>query len=398
MDTEDYRSVEENRDEAGQALVGERRKAEFEFLSAEAVADLNPRQRAEYALHRQRFIEWMRRCGKDPEAGEPLSETCIENYARRLHQMQHWLWSRSDRFSVRIGAGQADEVVEALRDDELRRQDGTAYAASSKRKFVNVLEKWFDYRHHEHGAEPWSPPVQFTDNTPENEADYFTKEERTVLYEAALTYKTPPAYDNMTPEERDRWKAYLAQRLGKPKADVRPADFEERRTSWKVPSLIGATLDGGLRPVEINRIRIGWLRLDKGVIRIPKEFAAKSRDSWEVTLRERTVLALRRWMAQRAAKAKYDGSDAVWLTRNGNPYTSKTLNYLLDNLLREAGISQENRKLVWYSFRKSTGQYVHSVSDDLTTAEFLRSTQKNVRNYAGPTHEEKRAILERIDD
>jgi site-specific recombinase XerD len=385
-------------DDEARQVVAEHGEAAFEFLSEEAVADLNPRQRAEYALHRRRFIAWMRTCGKDPKAGDPLSETCIENYARRLHQMHRWLWSRSDRCSVRIDRGQADTIVEALHEDDLRRQDGTGYAASSKRKFVNVLEKWFDYLTHAYGAEPWEPPVTFTDNAPTNAADYFTKAERTRLYETALTYKTPPAYDNLTPAERDRWKAYLAQRLGKPKAEVRPADFEERRTSWKIPSLIGATLDGGLRPIEINRMRMGWLHLDKGAIWVPKEFAAKSGESWEITLRERTVLALRRWMQQRAAKERYDGRDEVWLTRNGHPYTSKTLNYLLDNLLEAAGISQENRNLIWYSFRKSTGQYVHSVSDDLTTAAILRSTQENVRNYAGPTHEEKRAILERIDD
>lgn len=370
----------------------------FEFLSEDAVADLNPRQRAEYALHRRRFIAWMRTCGKDPEGGTPLSETSIANYARRLHQIYRSLWTRSNRFPVRIDHGEADAFVEALHADEIVRQDGNAYAGSSKRKFLNVLEKWFEYRENAYGSEPWSPPVTFTDNIPNNEADYFTKEERKLIYETALTYRTPPAYDNITPAERERWKAYLAQRLGKSKGSVRPSDFRELRTSWKIPSLIGAALDGGLRPIEINRMKTEWLRLDKGDIRIPKESAAKNRETWEVTLRERTALALQRWMKQRANKEKYDGRDAVWLTQKGNPYTSKTLNYLLDNLLREAGISQENRKLVWYSFRKSTGQYVHSVSDDLTTAEFLRSTPENVQNYAGPTHEEKRAILERIDD
>ncbi len=372
-------------------------EAEFEFLSPDAVADLNPRQQIDYALKRRGFIEWMRTCGKDPQSGEPLSKTTVENYARRLHQIHRWLWTRLEWFPSHIEKEQADEFIEALNEDELRRDDGDPYSESSKRKFSDVLVKWFEFRSHQYGADDWTPPIDFTDDVPVDAADPFLKDERARIYDAALTYKTPPAYDNLSPVERDRWKAYLAQRLGKPKADVRPADFAELRTSWKLPSLVGPTLDGALRPIEINRMKTNWLRLDKGTIQIPKDRAAKNRNNWEITLRERSVIGLRQWMNQRANKEKYDGRDAIWLTQKGNPYTSKTLNYLLENLLTDAGISQQNRKLVWYSFRKSTAEYVHSESDDLTTANFLRSTPENVQNYAGPTHEEKREILNRID-
>jgi len=86
------------------------------------------------------------------------------------------------------------------------------------------------------------------------------------------------------------------------------------------------------------------------------------------------------------------------LNQKGNPYSSKNLNYLLNQLLERAGIEAGNRKLVWYSFRKSTATYVQSEADDITTADVLRSTPENVKNYATPTPEEKRDILERINE
>ena len=388
------RDSDESDDSDGSVVM---KQAEFEFLSDEAVQNLNPRQKLEYARYRRGFIDWMRERGKNPTKREGLSESCVENYARRQHQIWRWIWSQIDRFVAKPTHKQASMFVEALAADTILRHDGQEYASTSKRKFNDVLRKWFEYRHDKHGADQWEPPVEFSDNNPVNAADFFTKEERSKLYNESLEYKTPPAYDNQTPEERDRWKARIAQMLEKPKDQVRPSDFKELRTSWKIPSLVGCTLDGALRPIEIERSEMSWLRLDKGEIHIPKHLAAKSRQNWEVTLRERTVQALRRWKKQRVTKEKYDDSDAIWLNKKRNPYTSKNLNYLLDQLLDNAGIEDDNRKLVWYSFRKSTATYVQSESDNITTADVLRSTPENVKNYAGPTPEEKRDILENID-
>jgi|APHM01.1.fsa_nt_gi Phage integrase family. len=373
----------------------------YEYLSDQAVAMLTHAQQVEYALYRAGFIDWMRECGKEPDKGIGLSESSVENYARRHHQLMQWLWELTDYVTATPKQHHADALIIALDDNTITQQNGSNYSGSSKRKFSNVLEKWFAYRQYAYGADPWEPAVELTDDPPEQSADYFVRGERARLWDAAKTYNTPPTYDSLSPEERDRWKAYIAQLLGKSKEDVMPADFRKLRTSWKYPSLVGATLDGALRPIGINRLRVQWLHLDAGRIIIPPEHTAKSTEGdgkHKIALRDRTILALSRWLAQRENKTKYDDSDRVWLTRKGNPYTSKTLNYLLDNLLEEAGIEQDGRKLVWYSFRKSTGQYVEEESDDLTTAAILRTTQENVKNYSDPTHETKRDILERIDE
>lgn len=61
--------------------------------------------------------------------------------------------------------------------------------------------------------------------------DFLTREERTAIREAALEYGTIPSYKSLTPEARDRWKAHLAQRFEKPKAEVTPADWERANPS-----------------------------------------------------------------------------------------------------------------------------------------------------------------------
>ncbi len=88
----------------------------------------------------------------------------------------------------------------------------------------------------------------------------------------------------------------------------------------------------------------------------------------------------------------------MWLNQKGNPYTSKTLNYLLDKLLDDAGIDQENRKLTWYSIRHSTGTYVQNESDLATAASVLRHKDlRSTRVYTHPPSEAKRKVLESID-
>jgi integrase len=167
--------------------------------------------------------------------------------------------------------------------------------------------------------------------------DYLTREERTRIREAALEYGSVPGYNDLSPEARDRWKAYLAQRLEKPKSEVVPADWG-RVNGWKISSLTWASLDTGLRPIEVERAVTDWVDVDNSVLRIPKEQSAKVRGNWTVSLQERTADMLDRWLDQRDTRAKYDDADALWLTREGNPYGSSALIYVLGRLCDIAGI------------------------------------------------------------
>jgi integrase len=264
------------------------------------------------------------------------------------------------------------------------------------RKTRDALVNFFQWQACERGGEPWDPDIDI-DESRGDRPDPFSKQERELLRTTALEYDSIPGYNDLSPEERSRWKAHLAQKLGKPKAEVTPDDWQRASQSWKVPSLIMAALDAGLRPIEIERSTVDWLRLDKQVLHIPKEHAAKNRDHWEPALTDRTCGALERWLRERETRRKYDDSDAIWLTRQGNPYSSSSLNYLLERLLEEMDIQTENRRLCWYSIRHSTGMYLATDGDLSEAREQLRhSNPETTMQYARPPPEERRDTLDGI--
>jgi integrase len=104
-----------------------------------------------------------------------------------------------------------------------------------------------------------------------------------------MGYQTVPHYNSMSPEERDRWRKKLAQRLQKPAGKVTKQDFL-KANSFKYPSMIYLALDIGARPCEINRMEAHWIDLENEVVRIPKEDAAKNREDWICQLTFRTWL------------------------------------------------------------------------------------------------------------
>jgi integrase len=105
------------------------------------------------------------------------------------------------------------------------------------------------------------PEIPFSEDTDNQPKDYLTKEERTKIREAALEYGSIPAYNTVTPEERSRWKGYLAQRFGKSKSEIGLEDWE-RANGWKIPGLVWVSLDCGLRPIEVERATVDWIDLD----------------------------------------------------------------------------------------------------------------------------------------
>lgn len=92
---------------------------------------------------------------------------------------------------------------------------------------------------------------------------------------SAQDHESVPHYNSLTPEQRDRWEQYLAQRFRKPKSKVSKKDFE-RANSWQWPSLIWTAVDAGLRPQEIGRAKVSWVDTDNALLRIPSEDAVKN--------------------------------------------------------------------------------------------------------------------------
>lgn len=121
----------------------------------------------------------------------------------------------------------------------------------------------FKWRRHQRGADEWSPEITFTRrNKSTTPRDYLTRDERTKVRNASLEYGSVPQRSSVYGEDRDRWLQYLAQRFEKPKEEVTEKEWE-RANSWKIPSLVGVSLDAGFRPIEVERATTSWVDLEK---------------------------------------------------------------------------------------------------------------------------------------
>jgi integrase len=361
-----------------------RDKNDDQVISESELEPLNIRQREVYADKLARFSEYLQTVGKDPT--KEIGYQKVTERISRFHRMMKWIW-RNQGLTTEFTVEHGDTVNNALATDSFRRLDGERYSEGSKRKFNDVLRNWFEFKHTD-----WEPEATFTDERATNNADPFRKEELQALWQASLDYKTIPSYNNLSPEERDRWKAHLAQELGKPKDEVRPDDWERINNCWKIPSLIRTTREAGWRPDLVGRLKTEWYDSNAQKIHIPEGKAPKNDSSWTQELSDEATFALDKWLKQRANQECYDGRPEVWLTRKGNSYTSGTLNELLRRLMTEAGIDQQGRNLVWYSFRHSIGTYVYNEYQDLRiVAEKLRqNSTASADRYVHPLPELKR--------
>jgi integrase len=257
-----------------------------------------------------------------------------------------------------------------------------------------MLYKW---RHHQRGGEQWEPSITFSKkNQSTTPRDYLTREERTKIRDASLEHGSVPSRSNVFGEERDRWVRYLAQRFEKPKEEITEEDWD-RANSWKIPSLVGVSLDAALRPIEVERARTTWVDVENGVLRIPREQASKSTENWIVGLQEQTVKMLERWLSERETIQKYDDTDALWLTRESNPYQSASLRGLLQRLCDTADISTENRQMSWYAIRHSTGTYMAREEGLAAAQTQLRHTSvETTAKYDQAPVEDRKNALDRM--
>lgn len=366
------------------------------YCSQYSKEHLNSRQWMLFCTEMERLADWMRTAGRDPSRLKGHSEYTVQNTIQRLDKIFRRIWSRHGTKILQLNPNLVDEYNRLLARDEITKQNGKPFAPASKDKQNEALQKYFEWRTVEHGGDPWTPEYTFEEKSA-NQPDEFSKNERRKLREISLDFKTIPRYSDLSPSQRDQWKQYISMRLGKPKKEVEPSDWEQINRSWKIPSLIWISLDTGLRPIEVERSTIDWLRLDKEALYIPKSASAKNRDHWECALLPQTVEIAKRWEKEREYRDEYHNTDTIWLTRENNPYNSSSLNYLLDRLCEEAEIDLDRRKISWYSIR-------HSVGDHLTSEGGLQQAKAQLRHksitstlrYQDPTVEERQDSLKHI--
>ena len=349
---------------------------------------LNQRQLADYKEHRKTLIEWMLHLGKDPERAEGYAFDTARQRSYKLDRFYRWVWTEvEDRYTLGITPEHADKYTE-----ELVYGDTSHTYKAGVQKAIKTLFKWQNWEKDRNID--WEPKIKFTNggSATHQPRDFLTDRERRLIKEAALEYGSIPHYNSITPEERDKWKIHLAQRLEKPKGEIGPQDFE-RANGWKYPSMIWATMDAGFRPKEVGRAKVSWLDLENGLLRIPKDESTKNTDNWTVVVSERTANILRKWVSERENYEKYRGSDALWLTKYGNPYSSQSLNRLLDKLRDAAGIP-EQREMTWYSIRHSVGTKMNDDKGPGAVQQQLRqkSYEMAIRYDQSPPGKRRKAI------
>ncbi|MFC4359297.1 tyrosine-type recombinase/integrase [Halobium salinum] len=367
---------------------------DIKLVPKPAEKQLNQRQLLDYETHRETYLEWLYHLGKNPDQAEGYSQSTVKRDAYRLDQFYRWVWSQEDGYTTSITHTHAGNYIDHLAYGE--------NSNSHKSKCLKALKRYFKWRHHERSSELWKPKRSFS-SEPTQPQNYLTLEERQKVREAALEYGSIPAYNDLSPEERDRWKAYIAQRLDKPKTQVKPSDWQ-RMNSWKIPSMVMVSLDVGLRPVEVERAVVQWVDVENAVLRIPKQDSAKNRDNWTPALRRDTAKILSRWLDERSQYSKYNDRDELWLTRYSNPYGSSSLKRILESLCTEAGIPHRNddstsseRGMSWYAIRHSVGTYMRHAEDLKAAKEQLRhKSEITTMKYDHAPVEERRNALDHM--
>jgi integrase len=352
-------------------------------------ARLDDRQQMSYREHRHALIDWLLVFGKDPEKAEGYAQRTVLNTAQRLDLFYRWVWQELESYTVDIAHEDADAYMR-----HLARKDEGDYSRNNTQSAIKRLFKW---QAHERDGELWEPNIAFTEPSASAEPrDFLLKEERRQIREAALEYGSIPGYSGLSSTERDKWKAYLAQRLSKPKDEVKPEDWN-KANSWKFPSLVWTSLDAGLRPIEVERATVSWIDSENAVLRIPKEESSKNVGNWTVSLRQQTATALQSWLTERKRYGVYEGRDELWLTREGNPYGTSALRHVLKRLFEIAGIDQKNRKISWYMIRHSVGTYM-TREEGLAAAQaqLRHNSEKTTMRYDQAPVEERRDALDKM--
>lgn len=361
---------------------------EFAVTTRQSRDALSEKQLVDYQNHREAFIQWLIHLGKDPRMAEGYSRDTIRVTSYRTDQFNRWVWAKEDGYSMTLTHAHADDYMRDLLYSQT--------SATHKSNTQKALKRYFNWIADEKDGKPWEPKPSFGTSSDGGPRDFLTVEERTKIREAALEYGSLPSYSSVTPEERSRWKAYLAQRLGKPKSEVTPSDWD-RANGWKYTSLVWTSLDCGLRPVEVERAKTSWVDSANGVLRIPKEDSAKNEGNWVVALTDRAVDALDRWLEERDQYDVYDGTEGLWLTREGNPYQSQSLRRLLLKLCEMAAIPVEHRKMSWYALRHSTGTAMtHHRDLAAAKAQLRHKSEQTTMKYDNVPVEHRRDALERM--
>ena len=310
---------------------------------------LNEQQHDDYADHRRRFIQWLRVEGKNPEKREGYSDYTAYESGYRCARYDRWVWAREDGYTIPPHPEHATQYIE----ENVAYRDVTN---STKGKTEEAIARYHDWITRAYRVDRWDHDQLFSSSGGSAPRDYLTRRERQAVREAALN-----------------------------------------TGNWRETSIILVGLDAALRPVEVRRARRQWVDTDNKMLRLPREESSKNKQDWRTSLTSRSAHALTEWLKERSDTAAYDDTDALWLTRTGTRYSSRSLTRLLRRLCDDAGIETGGRTMTWYSVRHSTGTYLTAERDLKAAKDQLRhKSAKTTMKYDQVPAEQRRDALEKM--
>jgi integrase len=216
---------------------------------------LRDKQLQTWEVTRRGFANWLLERGKNPKSLEGYSEHTAKDTLYRTDHFARFVWNHNE-FKTSFTHSEANEYMEGILLDD----DRSASHASGTQKAIKRLFKY--QRHLDEDPPEWEPKYEIpSTNGKRNIKDVFSEEEIEKVYSASLNYQQISGYNDLSPEGRDRWKGYTSMSLGKPKNEVKPADWE-KVDNWKIPNLVKMSIDTGFRPIEVERSKMSWLDLD----------------------------------------------------------------------------------------------------------------------------------------
>lgn len=287
--------------------------------------------------------------GKNPEEAEGYSDYTAYETAYRCARFDRWAWAEEGGYSIPPAPERATEYIN---NDVIYRDVSNA----TKGKTEEAIARYYRYLEAIHTDCEWEHDQRFNSSGDDSPRDYLTRRERRRVREAALATE-----------------------------------------SWRETTIILTSLDAALRPIEVSRARPEWVDVDNQLLRIPREDSSKNTDNWRTSLTSRTANALDHWLEERADNPAYDDSERLWLTREGTPYSSRSLARLLRRLCDEAGIEAGGRSLTLYSIRHSTGTYMTAERDLKAAKDQLRhKSAKTTMKYDQVPAEQRRDALDKM--
>lgn len=325
-------------------LVSQRTQKDLETLGLNMVDD--------YHDFKRDLLTWLGNYGKNPKKREGLAPSTLKSTHYKLETVFRWLWKYEGHYTTELTPDHGDVFINIINQSDSMIDSTVLHHAKD-------IKRFFKYTNHTRGTDyDWDVDDDIElSQSPGDERDYLRRATFEPLYQAALEHSSVRSYYTVSPEERERLRRVVSQRLQKPKSEIGPEDFK-RASSWKYPSMIAVTLDCGLRPIEISRAKVSWVNLEDSELNIPKEESTKNEAYWSCAIKNRTAKALQRWLNERSSLEKYEGRDELWLTQRAQPYNKDSCNGLLDRIIDSGDVPiPDHRDTSWYSIRHGVATY-----------------------------------------